>query len=71
VFFSYGVNVGASINLERNVFCGAGSTIMTGVKNVGKNSLIGAGALVVKDLPDYAIVVGNPAKILKYKEKEK
>ena len=44
-----------------------GATIMTGVKRLGKNCLIGAGAVVIKDVDDNAIVAGVPAKVLKYK----
>jgi len=36
---------------------------------IGGNALVGCGAVVTKDVPDNAIVVGNPARILKYKEK--
>lgn len=67
-FFSQGVNVGASIHLKENAYCGIGSTIMTGVKEVGENSLIGAGAVIIKDVPDGATVVGNPGKIIKIKQ---
>ena len=42
---------------------GANSTILPGVK-IGKHALIGAGTVVVKDVPDNSIVVGNPAKII-------
>ena len=42
---------------------GANSTILPGVK-IGKHALIGAGTVVVKDVPDNAIVVGNPGKII-------
>jgi acetyltransferase-like isoleucine patch superfamily enzyme len=35
--------------------------------NVGKHCVIGAGSVVTKSVPDYAIVVGNPAKILRYR----
>jgi len=42
---------------------GANSTILPRVK-IGKYALIGAGTVVVKDVPDYAIVVGNPGKIV-------
>lgn len=66
-FFSQGVNVGASIHLKENAYCGIGSTIMTGVKEVGENSLIGAGAVIIKDVPDGATVVGNPGRIIKIK----
>ena len=46
--------------------CGIGSnaTIVCGI-TLGEYSVIGAGAVVSRDVPDYAIVAGNPAKILK------
>lgn len=65
-FFSQGTNIGASIEMGNNAFCGIGSTIMTGVKKIGQNSLIGAGAVVIKDVPDNAVVVGNPGRIIKW-----
>ena len=49
-------------------FCGISSTIMTGVKELGEDCLIGAGAVVIRDVPDKAVVAGVPAKIIKYKE---
>jgi len=42
---------------------GANSTILPGIK-IGKHALIGAGSLVVKDVPDYAIIAGNPGKLM-------
>ena len=51
------VELGASI--------GANATILPGL-TIGKNSLIGAGAVVTKDVPDNAIMVGNPAVIKGY-----
>lgn len=41
---------------------GANATIVCG-NNIGKYALVGAGAVVTNDVPDYAIVIGNPAKI--------
>ncbi|CAM3323257.1 NeuD/PglB/VioB family sugar acetyltransferase [Empedobacter stercoris] len=67
-FFSQGSNIGASIHFKNNVFCGIASTVMTGVKTVGENSLIGAGAVIIKDIPDGATVVGNPGRIIKIKD---
>lgn len=64
-FFSQGSNIGASIHFRDNVFCGIGSTIMTGVKDVGKKSVIGAGAVIIHDVPDGVTVVGNPGRIIK------
>lgn len=41
---------------------------MTGIHELGENCLVGAGAVVIKDVPDNAVVAGVPAKIIKYKE---
>ena len=38
---------------------------MTGVKEIGAYSLIGAGSVIIQDVPDYAVVVGNPGKVIK------
>lgn len=67
-FVSNGVNLGASINVEDFAYIGMGATIMTGVKTLAKSCLIGAGAVVIRDVPEKAIVAGNPAKVLRYKE---
>lgn len=40
---------------------GANSTILSGIR-IGRNALVGAGSVVTKDVPDHAIVVGNPAR---------
>lgn len=44
---------------------GAGAVIVCGV-TIGRRSLVGAGAVVIKDVPDYAVVVGNPARIIRH-----
>ncbi|WP_422006218.1 acetyltransferase [Roseivirga pacifica] len=49
---------------------GAGATIIPGIK-IGKWATVGAGAVVIKDVPDYATVVGNPAVVIKTKDGEK
>jgi acetyltransferase-like isoleucine patch superfamily enzyme len=51
------VKSGASIGSNATILCGI---------TIGENALVGAGAVVVKDVPNNAIVVGNPAKIIKY-----
>ena len=40
---------------------GANSTIVCGI-NIGKYAFVGAGAVVTKNIPDYALVIGNPAR---------
>jgi maltose O-acetyltransferase len=49
-----------------NVWIGSNVFIREGVK-IGNNSIIGANSLVIKDVPDYAIVGGVPAKLIKHK----
>ena len=49
--------------VKRSASIGANATILCGL-NIGKYSLIGAGAVVIRDVPDHALVVGNPGKII-------
>ena len=67
-FISNGVNFGAFVLAEKYAYIGMGSTVMTGVKVVGEDCLVGAGAVVVKDVPSKAIVAGVPAKVLRIKD---
>lgn len=53
-----------SILIKRNVWIGAGATILPGV-TIGENSIVAAGAVVNKDVPANTIVGGIPAKILR------
>ncbi len=62
VFVSTGVNVGALISMGARAFAGIGSTIMTGVKCIGEGAVIGAGAVVVRDVQPHTTVVGVPAR---------
>jgi len=55
-----------SITVGDDVWIGYGATIFSGIK-IGQGAIIGAGSIVTKDVPPYAIVAGNPAKVLKYR----
>ena len=54
------------IEIGDDVWIGTGAIVLPNLK-IGKGSIIGAGAIVTKDVPEYAIVGGNPAKIIKYR----
>lgn len=50
--------------VKRGASIGSGATLLCGI-TIGENALIGAGSVVTKNVPPNAIVVGNPARILK------
>jgi len=49
------IKYGASIGMGSNILCGL---------TIGRWAMVGMGAVVVKDVPDYGLVVGNPAKLI-------
>lgn len=54
-----------TVQVGEGSLIGAGAVILPG-KKVGRWTTVGAGSVVVEDVPDYAVVVGNPARIIKY-----
>lgn len=57
----------SKITIEDYASIGANATLLPGII-IGKHAMVGAGSVVTKDVPAYAVVVGNPAKIIKYIE---
>jgi acetyltransferase-like isoleucine patch superfamily enzyme len=56
------------ITIKRNASIGANATLLPGI-TIGEYAMIGAGAVVTMDVPAHAVVVGNPAKIIRYENK--
>ena len=67
-----GVPMKEQVHIKEDIFIGddvwisANVTVLKGVK-IGNGAVIGAGTVVTKDVPENAIVVGNPARLLRYR----
>lgn len=59
---------GKALEIGENAFIGAKSIILFNCNYIGKNAVVGSGSVVTKDVPDNAIVAGNPARIIKYRD---
>ncbi len=57
----------SGIRVCKNASIGANATILPGI-TIGYNAMVGSGAVVTQDVPPKAVVVGNPARILRYVE---
>ncbi|MCD5992982.1 acetyltransferase [Pseudomonas sp. CDFA 602] len=64
VFMAPGVCLAGCVEVGDGAFIGANATVLPRLR-IGKWVTIGAGAVVTRDVPDYAVVVGNPARIIK------
>lgn len=53
------------ITIKNNASIGANATLLPGI-TIGEFAMIGAGSVVISDVPDRAVVVGNPAKVIRY-----
>jgi sugar O-acyltransferase (sialic acid O-acetyltransferase NeuD family) len=62
-FIAHGVSISGCCNIGEGALIGTNATILPRL-NIGKWSVVGAGAVVTKDVPDYATVVGNPARVI-------
>ena len=57
----------SELEIKDNVWIGTRAIILGNVRTIGTGSIIGAGAVVTKPVPDYAIVAGNPARVIRYR----
>ncbi|WP_419736697.1 acetyltransferase [Pseudomonas sp. COR18] len=64
VFMAPGVAIAGCVEVGDGAFIGTNATILPRLR-IGRWSIVGAGAVVTRDVPDYAVVVGNPARIIK------
>jgi acetyltransferase-like isoleucine patch superfamily enzyme len=60
------INHKGNIIIGNDVWIGFGAIILSGVK-IGNGAMIGAGAVISKDVPPFAVVVGNPCKVIRYR----
>lgn len=58
------------VRIKHDAWIGAGATILPGVC-VGAHAIVGAASVVTHDVPDYAVVVGNPARVIKMLDAER
>ena len=58
----------SSLEIGDDVFIGANVTILSQVNKIGTGAVIGAGSVLTKDVGEYEIWAGNPAKFIKYRE---
>lgn len=65
-----GTDVQKPILIGDDVWIGSNVTLLAGV-SIGSHSVIGAGAVVTKDLPEYSIAVGNPARVIRDRRTKK
>ena len=64
-FIAHGVSVSGCCEIGDGSFVGTNATILPRTR-IGKWATIGAGSVVTKDIPDYAVAVGNPARVIKF-----
>lgn len=62
-----GVSAKTPLNIADDVWIGARVIVLPGCKRIGTGVVIGAGSVVTKDIPDYAVVGGNPAKVIRFR----
>ncbi len=64
------VYIGQNVVIEKNVWIGGNVTLLPGIR-IGEGAIIGACSVITRDIPKFAIVAGNPAKIIKFRDIER
>ncbi len=67
--FMPNVNISGEVYCSKNVYVGTGAKVINQI-NIGENTIVGAGAVVTKNLPSNCTAVGVPAKVIKYHNEE-
>ncbi len=62
-----GIGEEKPVTIKDDVWIGSNVVILAGV-TLGQGSIVGAGSIVTRDVPDWAVVAGNPAKIIRYRK---
>ena len=65
-----GLESAKPITIKKDVWIGGNVVILPGV-TIGENSVIGAGSVVTKDIPDNSVAVGNPARVIRSNNNKK
>ena len=63
-----GTKTSSPLHIAGDVWIGARAIILPGCQRIGHGAIIGAGSVVTKDVPDWAVVGGNPARIIKFRK---
>jgi maltose O-acetyltransferase len=64
-----GLEVAKPVVIEDNAWIGGAAILLPGVR-IGRNAVVGAGAVVTRDVPADTVVVGNPARVIRQIEQE-
>jgi virginiamycin A acetyltransferase len=57
----------APLTIDAGSWLGANVIILPGCRRIGRGAVVAAGAVLTKDVPDYAVVGGNPARLIRYR----